>query len=153
MKVNLQTVPFVIICLLVAAVGMVLLSRLGIDSSYAAHVLPALVITGLGFGAVVPPALSTATQGVEFRDAGVASGLANTMQQVGGSIGTSLLTAIAAQAAARSLGSRPAPSVTAPPLAPWPPPRHRRSSVCPAGQSRPGARRRGGRAPGSPARR
>jgi EmrB/QacA subfamily drug resistance transporter len=99
--------------LLVAAVGMVLLSRLGIDSSYAAHVLPALVITGLGFGAVVPPALSTATQGVEFRDAGVASGLANTMQQVGGSIGTSLLTAIAAQAAARSLGSRPAPSVAA----------------------------------------
>ena len=99
--------------LLVAAVGMVLLSRLGIDSSYAAHVLPALVITGLGFGAVVPPALSTATQGVEFRDAGVAAGLANTMQQVGGSIGTSLLTAIAAQAAARSLGSRPAPSVAA----------------------------------------
>jgi len=99
--------------LLVAAVGMVLLSRLGIDSSYAAHVLPALVITGLGFGAVVPPALSTATQGVEFRDAGVASGLANTMQQVGGSIGTSLLTAIAAQAAARSLGSRPAPSAAA----------------------------------------
>jgi MFS family permease len=92
---------------------MVLLSRLGIDSSYAAHVLPALVITGLGFGAVVPPALSTATQGVEFRDAGVAAGLANTMQQVGGSIGTSLLTAIAAQAAARSLGSRPAPSVAA----------------------------------------
>ena len=84
-----------------------------IDSSYAAHVLPALVITGLGFGAVVPPALSTATQGVEFRDAGVASGLANTMQQVGGSIGTSLLTAIAAQAAARSLGSRPAPSFDA----------------------------------------
>ena len=99
--------------LLVAAVGMVLLSRLGIDSSYAAHVLPALVITGLGFGAVVPPALSTATQSVEFRDAGVASGLSNTMQQVGGSIGTSLLTAIAAQAAARSLGSRPAPSAAA----------------------------------------
>ena len=90
--------------LLVAAVGMVMLSRLGVDSGYAAHVLPALVITGVGFGAIVPPALSTATQGVEFRDAGVAAGAANTMQQVGGSIGTALLTAIAAQATARSLG-------------------------------------------------
>lgn len=95
--------------LLVAAVGMVLLSRLGVDSGYAAHVLPALVITGVGFGAIVPPALSTATQGVEFRDAGVASGMANTMQQVGGSIGTSLLTAIAAQATARALAGHPEP--------------------------------------------
>jgi predicted MFS family arabinose efflux permease len=93
--------------LLVAAVGMVLLSRIGVDSGYAAHVLPALVITGVGFGAIVPPALSTATQGVEFRDAGVAAGTANTMQQVGGSIGTALLTAIAAQATARSLGGHP----------------------------------------------
>ena len=93
--------------LLVAAVGMVLLSQLGVDSGYAAHVLPALVITGIGFGAIVPPALSTATQGVEFRDAGVAAGTANTMQQVGGSIGTALLTAIAAQATARSLGGHP----------------------------------------------
>jgi fructose-specific phosphotransferase system IIC component len=63
----------------------------------------------VGFGAIVPAALNTATQGVEFRDAGVASGMANTMQQVGGSIGTSLLTAIAAQATARSLGGHPAP--------------------------------------------
>jgi hypothetical protein len=86
---------------------MVMLSRLGVDSGYAAHVLPALVITGVGFGAIVPPALSTATQGVEFRDAGVAAGMANTMQQVGGSIGTALLTAIAAQATARSLGGHP----------------------------------------------
>ena len=99
--------------LLVAAVGMVLLSRLGVDSGYAAHVLPALVITGVGFGAIVPPALSTATQGVEFRDAGVAAGTANTMQQVGGSIGTALLTAIAAQATARSLGGHPARSADA----------------------------------------
>jgi hypothetical protein len=99
--------------LLVAAVGMVLLSRLGVDSGYAAHVLPALVITGIGFGAIVPPALSTATQGVEFRDAGVAAGTANTMQQVGGSIGTALLTAIAAQATARSLGGHPTRSADA----------------------------------------
>ena len=99
--------------LLVAAVGMVMLSRLGVDSGYAAHVLPALVITGVGFGAIVPPALSTATEGVEFRDAGVAAGTANTMQQVGGSIGTALLTAIAAQATARSLGGHPTRSVDA----------------------------------------
>jgi predicted MFS family arabinose efflux permease len=99
--------PLIVPGLLLGAVSMALLSRLGVHSSYAADVLPALVISGIGFGAVVPPALNTATQGVEFRDAGVASGMVNTMQLVGGSIGTALLTAIAAQAAARYVTAMP----------------------------------------------
>ena len=91
--------------LLLGFVGLSLLTRLTPHSGYAAHVLPALVIIGLGFGAVVPPALNTATRGVDFRDAGVASAMVNTMQQIGGSIGTALLSAFAAQATSRYLKS------------------------------------------------
>jgi hypothetical protein len=72
--------------LLLGAIGMVLLTQLSPSSGYLANVLPALIITGLGFGLVVPPALNSATQGVEFEDAGVTSTMVNTMQQVGGSL-------------------------------------------------------------------
>jgi MFS family permease len=58
-------------------------------------VLPALNIMGLGFGMIFSPAINTATAGVERQDSGVASALVNTMQQVGGSIGTAALSTIA----------------------------------------------------------
>jgi hypothetical protein len=50
---------------------------------------------GLGFGMIFSPAINTATAGVQRQDSGVASALVNTMQQVGGSIGTSALSTIA----------------------------------------------------------
>jgi Major Facilitator Superfamily len=84
--------------LLLGVVGMSLLTRLDPTSGYAAHILPTLVILGLGFGCIVAPAFNTATQGVAFKDAGVASAMVNTMQQVGGSIGTALLSTFAAHA-------------------------------------------------------
>jgi EmrB/QacA subfamily drug resistance transporter len=89
--------------LLMGAIGMLLLTQLSPESSYALRVLPSLIIIGLGFGLVVPPALNSATQGVEFKDAGVASAMVNTMQQVGGSLGVALLSAFAAQSTARYL--------------------------------------------------
>jgi MFS family permease len=91
--------------LLLGAVGMGVLTRLHANSGYASHVLPALVILGLGFGCIVAPAFNTATQGVDFKDAGVASAMVNTMQQVGGSIGTALLSTFAAHATSRYLHS------------------------------------------------
>jgi EmrB/QacA subfamily drug resistance transporter len=84
--------------LLLGVVGMALLSRLGPHSGYGLSVLPSLIILGIGFGLVVPPALNSATSGVDFKDAGVASAMVNTTQQVGGSIGVALLSAFAAQA-------------------------------------------------------
>ncbi|WLQ34417.1 MFS transporter [Streptomyces castrisilvae] len=84
---------------LTAAVGMLLLTRLGIDSSYAAVILPGQLLLGLGMGTAFMPAMSLATHGVEARDAGVASAMVNTSQQVGGAIGTALLNTIAASAA------------------------------------------------------
>jgi EmrB/QacA subfamily drug resistance transporter len=83
---------------LVAALGMLLLTRLEIGSSYAAVLLPAMLLLGLGMGTAFMPAMSMATSGVEPRDAGVASAMVNTSQQVGGAIGTALLNTIAASA-------------------------------------------------------
>ncbi|MER6465977.1 MFS transporter [Streptomyces sp. NPDC048409] len=83
---------------LVASVGMLLMTRLEIGSSYASTVLPAMLLLGLGMGTAFMPAMSLATLGVEPRDAGVASAMVNTSQQVGGAIGTALLNTIAASA-------------------------------------------------------
>ncbi|MFF8973123.1 MFS transporter [Streptomyces sp. NPDC014995] len=83
---------------LVAALGMLLLTRLEIGSSYAALLLPAMLLLGLGMGTAFMPAMSLSTQGVEPRDAGVASAMVNTSQQVGGAIGTALLNTVAASA-------------------------------------------------------
>jgi hypothetical protein len=66
-------------------------------------VLPSLVLMGLGFGLVVAPSFSTATLGVPRQDSGVASAMASTSQQVGGSIGTALLSTIAVSATTDSL--------------------------------------------------
>jgi EmrB/QacA subfamily drug resistance transporter len=87
--------------MVLAFLGMGYLSRLSVDSSYAAGMLPGLLLVGLAMGMVMAPAMSTATAGVAPHDAGVASALVNTMQQIGGSIGTAVLSAIAASATAR----------------------------------------------------
>lgn len=83
---------------LVGALGMLLLTRLSLDSSYPALILPALLLLGLGMGTAFMPAMSLATHGIEPRDAGVASAMVNTSQQVGGAIGTALLNTVAASA-------------------------------------------------------
>ncbi|MFJ4921142.1 MFS transporter [Streptomyces sp. NPDC088725] len=82
----------------VAAVGMLLLTRLEVGSSYAGVILPGMVLLGLGMGTAFMPAMSLATHGIQPRDAGVASAMVNTSQQVGGAIGTALLNTIAASA-------------------------------------------------------
>jgi predicted MFS family arabinose efflux permease len=81
------------------AVGLVLLAQLGVHASYATEVLPGLTIMGAGIGLVFPPATDLATLGVDPGDAGVASALVNTTSQVGGSLGTALLSTLAATAA------------------------------------------------------
>jgi MFS family permease len=85
--------------MLVAAGGMVWLTRLGLGSSYASHVLPPLLLLGAGLGMSMPAAMSYATLGVQANDQGVASAALNTTQQVGGSISTALLNTLAATAA------------------------------------------------------
>ena len=91
--------------LLVAALGLALLSRIGVHSSYMADILPGELLLGLGMGCVFVPAISTATSGVSQRDAGVASATANTSQQVGASFGVALFNTIAATATASYLAT------------------------------------------------
>ena len=90
--------PLMIQGLTLGVMGMLLLTRLQIDSSYVTHVLPSLLLLSLGMAAVFIPASSTALVGVGPRDAGVASALLNTSQQVGGSLGTALLNTLYAGA-------------------------------------------------------
>ncbi|MBO0918403.1 MFS transporter [Streptomyces laculatispora] len=101
---------------LTAAIGMLLLTQLEIDSSYAAVILPGQLLLGLGMGTAFMPAMSLATHGIEPRDAGVASAMVNTSQQVGGAIGTALLNTIAASAATAYATSHAALGATDPEL-------------------------------------
>jgi EmrB/QacA subfamily drug resistance transporter len=82
-----------------AALGMWILTGLSLSTSYVSHTLPATMIIGLGLGTVFATAMSLATLGVRPDDAGVASAAVNTVQQVGGSVGTALLNTLAATAA------------------------------------------------------
>ncbi|WP_407669465.1 MFS transporter [Nocardia cyriacigeorgica] len=84
---------------LIAAAGMAWLTRIGLDTGYTTHILPGLILMGLGLGGAMATAFQGATAGVHHEDAGVASATINTSQQVGGSIGTALLSTIAASAA------------------------------------------------------
>ncbi|TSD49253.1 MFS transporter [Rhodococcus sp. KBS0724] len=92
--------------MVIAAIGMIILAQISVDSTYAVHILPGLVVTGLGMGSIFAPSMQGATSGVRYEDAGVASATVNTMQQVGGSIGTALLSTIAASASTNYLVGR-----------------------------------------------
>lgn len=107
--------PLIGIGLTLGALGMVYLTGIGVDSSYWTHVLPGLVIMGAGLGNVFAPAISGATLGVDPGDAGVASAMVNVMQQVGGSIGTALLSTLAASATSSAIADagRPTAGVVA----------------------------------------
>jgi EmrB/QacA subfamily drug resistance transporter len=87
----------------VAAVGMILtvlglawLTQLPVNGSYLPDVLPAMLLTSLGMGAVFMPMTLVATTGLDNEDQGLASGLFNTSQQIGGALGLAVLSTIAA---------------------------------------------------------
>jgi hypothetical protein len=82
--------------MVVTAFGMLLLARLPVDGSYLTDVLPSLIVTSLGMGAVFMPLTLVATTGLEDEDQGLASGLFNTSQQIGGALGLAILSTIAA---------------------------------------------------------
>jgi EmrB/QacA subfamily drug resistance transporter len=92
--------PLVVVGMALGVTSMLLLTRLAPGAGYASHVLPSLIITGLGMGCIFAPAFSTATLRIAGSEAGVASAMVNTSQQVGGSVGTALLSTIFASATA-----------------------------------------------------
>lgn len=85
---------------LVGAAGMFWLTRLTVDNAYWPVVFPAGVVMGLGLGAAFMCCMVLATSAVDPADTGVASAMVNTSQQIGGAVGTALMSTIAAGATA-----------------------------------------------------
>jgi EmrB/QacA subfamily drug resistance transporter len=88
---------------LLAAAGMLWLTKITVQDAYLTHVLPSQILMSVGLAAVFVPLASTALIGVGNHDAGVASAMVNTTQQIGGSLGTALLNTIATSATAAFL--------------------------------------------------
>ncbi len=84
-----------------AAVGLLLMTRLEPGSSYVEALLPALLVAGTGMGLAFVPLTTAATSGVPERDAGLISGLLSTCQQIGGAIGIAVLVTVASDHTAR----------------------------------------------------
>ena len=82
--------------LVVASAGLLLLTRIPVGGAYLANVLPSLLLVALGMGAVFVSLTLVATTGLEDEDQGLASGLFNTSQQIGGALGLAILSTIAA---------------------------------------------------------
>lgn len=92
--------------LLLGAAGLAALTRIGADTSYWTHVLPGLLLLSVGAGLIYGPIANLALVGVTDRDAGVASAVVDTTQQVGGAVGTALLNALFASAVSGYIADR-----------------------------------------------
>ncbi len=102
---RLRTRFLIIPGLLIAALGVALLTKLTPNASYVGHILPTELLLGLGLGLAMVPCISTATNNAEPRDVGITSATTNTSQQIGASVGTASLNTIAASATAAYLAS------------------------------------------------
>jgi EmrB/QacA subfamily drug resistance transporter len=99
--------------LVLATVGMLVLTQVPVHGSYLSDLLPGLVPLSIGMGLVFVPITLLATGGVGEEDSGLASGLFNTSQQVGGSLGLAILSTLAASQTSRLLASHSATVVAA----------------------------------------
>lgn len=87
--------PILVFGLAILTVALFGLSQADADSSFASGLLPWFILSGLGIGACFPSAQVAAFTGFTERDSGLASGLVNTSQEVGGAVGTAVLATIA----------------------------------------------------------
>jgi predicted MFS family arabinose efflux permease len=103
------------------ACGLYYLSTLTPDSSYVAHVLPAIAMIAIGMGSIFVPITLAAVADVEERDTGIASAMLNVGQQIGGSLGIAALSTIAAHVSASYVMSHQVdPRTFALPVLPYP---------------------------------
>src|ERR1700757_865641 len=99
--------PLVLLGMALGVVGMLLFTQLTPTSSYGTGVLPGLLVIGVGMGCIFAPAFSAATADVPPNEAGIAPAMVSPSQQIGGSIGTSLLSTVSATAVTSYLTSHP----------------------------------------------
>ena len=88
--------PVAAVGMILTAIGMLFFARMPVHGAYASDVLPGMILASLGMGAVFMPLTLVATTGLEDDDQGLASGLFNTSQQIGGALGLAILSTIAA---------------------------------------------------------
>jgi EmrB/QacA subfamily drug resistance transporter len=96
-----------------AILGLLLFVRLQPDGSYVTDVLPGIVLASIGMGMTFVPITLIATSGISHDDAGLASGLYNTSQQIGGALGLAILATLAVEATddtLTGLGREPQPA-------------------------------------------
>src|SRR5215218_8978771 len=92
---RLGTRPVIVVGALISSAGVYWLSCIPVDGSYVADLLPGLIITSLGLGAMFVAVLTAANAGVAEGESGLAAALLNASQQVGGALGLAIFTAIA----------------------------------------------------------
>jgi len=97
--------------MVVSAVALVLFARLPVDGHYFWDLFPAFILSGLGLALAFVPMSIGALTGVTSDEAGVASGLINTSQQVGGAIGVALATTVATTFTSRYVDDHPGSAV------------------------------------------
>jgi MFS family permease len=95
--------PILMVAPLVVSSGLFWVSHIPVHGTYWKDVAPGMILLGLGMGATFTSVSIAATSGVQRQEAGLASGLLNTSQQIGGSVGLAVLTGIAASSTTRYL--------------------------------------------------
>ncbi len=88
---------------LIVGLGLIWLSRLPVHGNYLFNLLPALIVIPIGIGMTFMPVIAAATSGVRPQESGLASGLITTSQQMGGALGLSILSGIAASVTAAAV--------------------------------------------------
>ncbi|WP_194817476.1 MFS transporter [Nocardia sp. XZ_19_385] len=99
--------PLMIVGAALGVIGLVLLAQLSFGDSFATSVLPAQFLIALGMGPLFVGMQAVALHQVDEEDSGVASALLNAAQQIGGAVGTALLTTISVQAAKDYVAENP----------------------------------------------
>jgi len=92
---RLSVKPVLITGLLLLGAGLIYFTQVSVNGSYMSDLLPGFLLIGVGLGFSFVPVSIAALAGVTGRDAGLASGLINTSQQIGGALGLAILTTIA----------------------------------------------------------
>lgn len=95
--------PVALTGMFTAAVGLLLLARIPVDGQYVSDVLPGLLVMSAGLGLTFVPMTLIATSGVADTDAGLASGIFNSSQQIGGALGLAILSTVAASTTSNAL--------------------------------------------------